>query len=58
MHNKISAFLRKLSFLKTVFLLVWFFLFKVYCQEFPLGPVVRTLRFHCRGHRFDPWSGK
>ena len=21
------------------------------------GPVVRTLCFHCRGHRFDPWSG-
>ena len=21
------------------------------------GPVVRTLSFHCRGHRFNPWSG-
>ena len=19
--------------------------------------MVKTLRFHCRGHRFDPWSG-
>ena len=29
------------------------------CQdgEFPGGPVVRALRFHCRGHGFDPWSG-
>ena len=25
--------------------------------DFPGGPVVRTLCFHCRGHRFDPWSG-
>ena len=26
-------------------------------EEFPGGPVVRTLRFHCRGPGFDPWSG-
>ena len=26
--------------------------------DFPGGPVVKTLRFHCRGHGFDPWSGK
>ena len=25
--------------------------------DFAGGPVVRTPRFHCRGHRFDPWSG-
>ena len=25
-------------------------------REFPGGPVVRTLRFHCRGPGFDPWS--
>ena len=24
---------------------------------FPGGPVVKTLGFHCRGHRFNPWSG-
>ena len=24
--------------------------------DFPGGPVVRTLSFHCRGYRFDPWS--
>ena len=24
--------------------------------EFPGGPVVRTLRFHCGGPGFDPWS--
>ena len=23
--------------------------------EFSGGPVVKTLRFHCRGHRFNPW---
>ena len=26
-------------------------------QEFPGSPEVRALCFHCRGHRFDPWSG-
>ena len=26
-------------------------------REFPGGPVVRTPHFHCRGHRFNPWSG-
>ena len=25
--------------------------------DFPGGPVVKTLRFHRRGHGFDPWSG-
>ena len=25
--------------------------------DFPAGPVVRTLRFHCRGPRFDLWLG-
>ena len=25
--------------------------------DFPGGPVVRALCFHCRGHRFDPWLG-
>ena len=25
-------------------------------REFPGGPVVRTLCFHCRGHGFDPWT--
>ena len=26
-------------------------------QDFPGGPVVRTLCFHCQGPRFNPWSG-
>ena len=26
-------------------------------REFPDVPVVKTLCFHCRGHRFHPWSG-
>ena len=30
---------------------------RVNCWGFPDGPVVRTPRFHCSGHRFDPWSG-
>ena len=25
--------------------------------DFPGSPVVKTLRFHCRGHGFDPWPG-
>ena len=25
--------------------------------DLPGGPVVKTLGFHLRGHRFDPWSG-
>ena len=31
-----------------------FFFFK---GEFPGGPVVRTLRFHCQESRFNPCSG-
>ena len=26
-------------------------------RDFPGGPVVRIPRFHCRGYRFEPWSG-
>ena len=25
--------------------------------DFPGSPVVKTLRFHCRVHGFDPWWG-
>ena len=27
-------------------------------REFPGGPVIRTLQFHCRGNRLDSWSHK
>ena len=27
-------------------------------RDFPGGPVVKTLRFYCRRHGFDPWSGE
>ena len=27
------------------------------CADFPGGSVVRTPRYHCRGHRFNPWLG-
>ena len=27
-------------------------------SDFPSGPVVKTPRFHFRGHGFNPWSGK
>ena len=26
-------------------------------RDFPGSPVVKTPSLHCRGHRFDPWSG-
>ena len=26
-------------------------------QDFPAGPVVKTPRFNCRMHGFEPWSG-
>ena len=25
--------------------------------DLPDGPMVRTRSFHCKGNRFDPWSG-
>ena len=39
--------------------------FMIYCislkkksrEDFPGGPVGRTMRFQCRGPGFDPWSG-
>ena len=31
---------------------------KVLFRDFPGGPVGNTPRFHCKGHGFDPWSGK
>ena len=30
----------------------------VIMENFPGGLVVKTPCFQCRGHRFDPWSGK
>ena len=33
--------------------------FKVnWLRKFLGSPVIKTLCFHCRGHRLDPWSGK
>ena len=28
-----------------------------YSWDFPAGSVAKTLRSHCRGPRYDPWSG-
>ena len=28
-----------------------------FAWDFPGGPGVKTLCFHCRGHRFNPWLG-
>ena len=27
-------------------------------EDFPGGPEVKTLQFHCRGQKFNPWPGK
>ena len=29
-----------------------------YKEDFPVGPGVKTLCFHSRGSRFNPWSRK
>ena len=26
-------------------------------RDFPGGPLVKTLSFHCRRHGFNPWAG-
>ena len=31
--------------------------FKNICRDLPSGLVIKTLNFHCRGHRFSLWSG-
>ena len=33
-------------------------LLKEYSRDFPSGPEVKTLHFHCSGHRFNPQLGK
>ena len=35
-----------------------FFFQKLGFGDFPGGPVVKTLCFHCRGCRFSPWPGR
>ena len=32
-------------------------IFKMLLGDFPGGPVVKTLSFHCRGCEFNPWLG-
>ena len=39
------------------FYLILYLKKKIDFQDFPGSPVVKTLGFHCRGCRFDPWSG-
>ena len=29
----------------------------LWLRDFPGGPVIKTMRFQCRGHRFASWSG-
>ena len=33
------------------------FMIKTLTREYPGSPAVRTLRFHCQGYGFNPWSG-
>ena len=37
--------------------LVVFISVKMSSLDFSVGPVVRTLCFHCSGHELDPWLG-
>ena len=40
-----------------VYLFLFFFFennFKTFLRDFPGGPAVKTLRFHCRERGFDP----
>ena len=39
------------------FSLLYQLVIRVAHREFPGSPVVRALHFHCREHRFNPWSG-
>ena len=43
-------FFINLFFIGRVLLKTW--------RNFPGGLIVKTLHFQCRGHGFDPWSGK
>ena len=36
---------------------IWSARLKIKIRDFPGGPMVKILCFHCRGHRFNPWSG-
>ena len=40
------------------YLIIHLFIQQIFTREFPGDPVVKTPRFHCRGHRFYTWSGK
>ena len=33
------------------------FAFTLKNRQSPGGPILRTPSFHCKGHRFHPWSG-
>ena len=47
----------RLFFFVFIYVLCIFQIKKCLWREFPGGPVVRTLSFHCRGPRFNPWLG-
>ena len=57
-HSTASAFFGdfylRLSFSFEIFRLTE----NLEAADFPADPVVKTPHFHCRGCRFDPWSGK
>ena len=45
------------SFSSLIFLSLSFLIYKMGPWDFPGGPVVTTLSFHCWSHGFDPWLG-
>ena len=43
--------------LKIIQLKAFLFYFFRKLREFPGGPVIRDLCFHCKGHGFNSWLG-
>ena len=38
-------------------MIISYFVLEVSIRDFPGGPVVKTSRFHCKGHGFIPAQG-
>ena len=38
-------------------MIIFFARYKALNRDFPGGPVVKTLHFHCREHGLDSWLG-
>ena len=43
--------------LSLIYFISYLFRKMLHFGGFPGGPALKMLHFHCRGSRFDPWSG-